>query len=69
MKSKKSQRYLNYYQKNFQFFSHSIKMSGKSVNFGGKKIDKINFCKNKRLFKMDDTGANKILISKKEPYD
>ena len=44
-------------------------MSGKSVNFGGKKIDKINFCKNKRLFKMDDTGANKILISKKEPYD
>ena len=44
-------------------------MSGKSVNFGGKKIDKINFCKNKRLFKMDDTGSNKILISKKEPYD
>ena len=41
-------------------------MSGKSVNFGDKKIDKINFYKNKRLFKIDDTGANKILVSKKE---
>ena len=69
MKSKKSQRYVNYYQNNLQFFSHSIKMSGKSVNFGDKKIDKINFYKNKRLFKIDDTGANKILVSKKEPYD
>ena len=29
-------------------------MSGKGVNFGDKKINKINFYKNKKLFKIDD---------------
>ena len=43
-------------------------MSGKSINFEDKKIDKINFYKNKKLFKKDDTDVNKILISKKESY-
>ena len=30
---------------------------------------KSNFCKNKKLFKIDDIDVNKILVSKIEPYD
>ena len=40
-------------------------MSKKSINFDDKKISKSNFCKNKKLFKIDDIDANKILVSKK----
>ena len=43
-------------------------MSGKSINFGDKKINKSNFYKNKKLFSLHDTGINKILISKKESH-
>ena len=42
-------------------------MRGKSVNFGDKKINKSNFYKNKKQFKIDDIDVNKILVSKK-PY-
>ena len=41
-------------------------MSGKSVSFGDKKVKKCDFYKTKKLFKTD---VNKILVSKKEPYD
>ena len=41
-------------------------MSGKSINFEDKKINKSNFCKNKILFKIERIDINKILISKKE---
>ena len=41
-------------------------MSGKGVSFGDKKINKSNFNKNKKLFKIDDLDVNKILVSKKE---
>ena len=41
-------------------------MSGKSVNFGDKKIKNSNFYKNKKLFKIDAIDANKILVSKKK---
>ena len=41
-------------------------MSGKSVNFEDKKIKKINFYKNKKLFKIDDIDVKKTLASKKE---
>ena len=34
-------------------------MSGKSVKFGGKKINKNNFCKNKKISMTDDIGAKK----------
>ena len=44
-------------------------MSEKIISFDDKKINKSNFYKNKRLFKIDDIDVNKILISKKEPYD
>ena len=41
-------------------------MSGKSINFD--KINKSNFYKNKKIFKIDRVDVNKILVSKKEPY-
>ena len=43
-------------------------MSGKSINFEDKKINKNNFYKNKKLFNIHDSVVNKILVSKKEPY-
>ena len=43
-------------------------MSGKSINFGDKKISKSNFYKSKKLFKIDEIDFDKILVSKKESY-
>ena len=40
-------------------------MSGKSINFDDKKINKSNFYKNKKLFSLNDIDVNKILVSKK----
>ena len=40
----------------------------KTINFGNIKINNNNFYKTKELFKIDDIDANKILISKREPY-
>ena len=43
-------------------------MSKKKINFEDKKIQKSNFYKNKKVIKIDDIDANKILVSKEEPY-
>ena len=43
-------------------------MSGKKILFNDKKINKKNFYKNGKLFKINDIDVNKILVSKKEPY-
>ena len=43
-------------------------MSGKSINFEYKKINKSNFYKSKKLFNIHDLDVNKILVSKKESY-
>ena len=43
-------------------------MSGKSINFDDKKINKSNFYKNKKIFNIYDLDVNKILVSKKELY-
>ena len=43
-------------------------MSRKNVNFGDKKNKKSDFCKNKKVTKIDDVYVNKILVSKEEPY-
>ena len=43
-------------------------MSRRNVNFGDKKIKKSDFYKNKKVTKIDDIDANKILVSKEEPY-
>ena len=52
----------------FTFFLPSIRISGKSINFGDKKINKSNFYKDKKLFKVEDTDISKILVFKKESY-
>ena len=43
-------------------------MSEKNIILNEKMINKINFYKSKKLFKIDDTDANKVLVSKQEPY-
>ena len=43
-------------------------MSGKTINFDGKSINKSNFYKKKKLFKIEDIDVNKILVSRKESY-
>ena len=43
-------------------------MSGKSIRFDDKKINKSSFYKNKKLFSLNDIDVNKILVSKKESY-
>ena len=37
-------------------------MSGKSINFDDKRINKSNFYKNKKLFNLNDIDTNKILV-------
>ena len=61
--------YNDYYEKFFTFFHYYIKMNRKNINFNNNKINKSNFYnKNKKIFNIDDTGVNKILVSKKEQY-
>ena len=55
-------------KKFYFFFSSSIRMSGKNVNLGDKKIKTSDFYKNKKVIKIDDIDVNKILVSKEEPY-
>ena len=43
-------------------------MSGKSINFDDKKINKSSFYNNKKLFSLNDIDVNKILVSKNESY-
>ena len=43
-------------------------MSEKNFNFGDKKIKKSNFYKNKKVIKIDDIDANKIIVFKEERY-
>ena len=43
-------------------------MSGKSIHFEDKKINKSNFYKNKKLFKTAEICINNIIVSKKESY-
>ena len=44
-------------------------MSIKNVNFIDKKNQKSDFYKNEKVTRIQDTDANKILVSEKEPYD
>ena len=52
--------HLNCYKKILLFFLPNIRMSGKNVNFGYKKIKKSDFYKNKTVAKIDDIDINKI---------
>ena len=40
-------------------------MSGKSINFKDTTMNKSNFYKNKKTFKINDIDIKKILVSKK----
>ena len=40
------------------FFSSSIRMSRKNINFGDKEIKKSDFYKNKKVTQADDINAN-----------
>ena len=42
-----------------------MRMSGKSIHFEDKKINKSNFYKNKKIFNIHDLDVNKTLVSKK----
>ena len=44
-------------------------MSGKNIKFDDKKNKKSNIYENKNVFQIDDIDVNKILVSKKEPYE
>ena len=57
--------YPNYIKKILLFFSPSIRMSGKNLNFGNKKKSKNWLLQNKKVAKIDDINVNKILVSKK----
>ena len=39
-------------------------MNKKNISFDDKKVNKSNFYKNKRLFKIDGIDVNRILVSK-----
>ena len=43
-------------------------MSGKKINFDGKKIKRSSFYKNKRINNIEEIDINNILVSKKEQY-
>ena len=43
-------------------------MSRKNLNFGDTKIKKSDFCKSKKVIKIDDIDVNKILVSEEKPY-
>ena len=43
-------------------------MSGKNINVRDKKILKSGFYKNKKVTNINDIDANKLLVSKEEPY-
>ena len=51
----------NLLYRKFYFFSLLfIRMSGNNINFGDKKTKKGDFCKNKKVIKIDDIDINKI---------
>ena len=43
-------------------------MRRKTINFNDKKVRKIHFYKNKKIYEIKDIDINNVLVSKKEPY-
>ena len=59
----------NYYKNSLLFFFTVYKNEQKEHKFWQQKYQKSNFYnKNKKIFNIDDTDVNKILVSKKEQY-
>ena len=61
-------RHPNYYKNKFTFFLPSIRMKKKNIIFNDEKINESNFCKNKKLSKIDDIDVNIILVSKEKKH-
>ena len=57
-------RHPNYYKKFFDFFSPSIRMSGKNIIFDDRKVKKSDFYKNKNSNQDRCIDVDKILVSK-----
>ena len=58
----------NYFKIILLFSPLHIRMNGNKINFDDKKSKKLQFQKNKKVFQIDNIDANKIIVSKKEPY-
>ena len=54
-------RHANCYKQK-KIFSPSIRMSKKSINFPNKNINKSNFHKNNKIFKIGNIDANKMSV-------
>ena len=65
LKCNSFKRHLYYYNRNYIFFSPSIRMSGMNIIFNDNKIKESNFYKNKILSKIDEIDIDKILVSKR----
>ena len=61
-------RHPNYYKNKFTFFLPSIRMKKNNIIFNDEKINESNFCKNKKLSKIDDIDVNIILVSKEKKH-
>ena len=60
--------YPNYYKTIYDFFFNVYKNDWKKWKIWRQKNQKKWFCKNKKVFQIDNIDANKILISKEELY-
>ena len=58
----------NHNKKKLFFSLQYITMSGKNIYFNGKKINKRNFYKDKKINDTKEIDANNILASKEESY-
>ena len=58
----------NHNKKKLFFSLQYITMSGKNIYFNGKKINKRNFYKDKKINNTKEIDANNILASKEESY-
>ena len=54
--------------KRFLLFFTNYNNECEELKFWWQKIKKSDFCKNKKVSKIDGIDANKILVSKEEPY-
>ena len=66
MMKSKSQGYVNYYKFFLNFSAQYFRKSGKNIIFDNKKINKSNFYRNKKLFKIGNIDITKLLVSKRE---
>ena len=57
---------INHYKRHLHFFSFSITISGKNINFRHKKFRKRDFYENQKVFKIDDIDVDKKITWHKQ---